>query len=50
MEGFGGGVRGFWTGKEPRVRDGRGSRLVGELAEPPATGALAQARTARPAR
>ncbi len=28
--------------KSPRVRDGRGSRLVGELAEPPATGAVAK--------
>jgi hypothetical protein len=33
---------GFCDTKNPRVRDGRGSRLVGELAEPPATTAVAK--------
>ncbi len=32
----------FVIRKSPRVRDGRGSRLVGELAEPPATTAIAK--------
>jgi hypothetical protein len=32
----------FVIRKSPRVRDGRGSRLVGELAEPPATTAVAK--------